>query len=57
MESAVTPPNTRCKRFFEAHGQGVESVELDALHPGTLRAIVRDAIERHIDNDRLACRG
>ena len=46
--------DTRCKRFFEEHGEGVESVELDALHPDTLRAMVREAIEKHIDPDQLA---
>lgn len=29
-------------------GKGTRSVELDALHPDKLRAIVREAIERHI---------
>jgi hypothetical protein len=27
--------------------------ELEALHPGRLRALVREAIEAHIDNDEL----
>jgi hypothetical protein len=28
-------------------------VELEALHPDRLRALVREAIEAHIDNDEL----
>jgi hypothetical protein len=31
-----------------------ESVELDAIHPNTLRTIVREFIERHIEPQRLA---
>jgi hypothetical protein len=34
-------------------GKGTPSVELDALHPDRLRALVRGAIEVHINNDEL----
>jgi hypothetical protein len=30
-----------------------DSAELDAIHPDTLRAMVRECIERHIDRDAL----
>jgi hypothetical protein len=43
--------DSRAARFEAEFGQG--SVELDAIHPDTLRAIVREAIERHVDFDRL----
>ena len=33
------------------HGTG--SVELDAIPPATLRALVREGIERHMDPGRL----
>jgi hypothetical protein len=36
--------DSRAKRF----GVDVPSVELDAIHPDRLRALVRDAIERHL---------
>jgi hypothetical protein len=42
----------RAKRFEAQFGAG--SVELDAIHPDTLRQIVRGAIERHMDQDALA---
>jgi hypothetical protein len=32
---------------------GYLKAELEALHPGRLRALVREAIEAHIDNDEL----
>jgi hypothetical protein len=37
------------------HSKGFEgaSVELDAIEPATLRALVREAIERHLDADIL----
>jgi hypothetical protein len=43
--------DSRAARFEAEFGQG--SVELDAIHPDTLRAIVREAIARHVDFDRL----
>jgi hypothetical protein len=43
--------DSRARRFETEFGQG--SVELDAIHPDTLRSIAREAIERHIDGDRL----
>lgn len=46
--------DTRCRRFYAEHGEGVESVELDAVHPDRLRALVREAIEQHVDPYRLA---
>ena len=39
--------DSRAARFTAEFGAG--SVELDAIHPDTLRDIVREAIERHID--------
>ena len=42
------PSDSRSKGF------GDVSVELDAIDPNTLRAIVRDAIERHLPADQLA---
>lgn len=36
-------------RVGDEHGEGRESVEVDAVHPDRLRALVRDAIESHID--------
>ncbi len=59
---AVTPeqiaawqlPTRPTKRTdSRAKGFAGESVELDAIPPATLRAIVREAIERHIDPDAL----
>ena len=44
--------DSRAAKFEAEFGSG--SVELDAIHPDTLRTIVRDAIERHVDHDRLA---
>jgi hypothetical protein len=32
---------------------GTDSVELDAIPPGTLRTVVREAVERHMDPERL----
>jgi hypothetical protein len=43
--------DSRAARFEAEFGQG--SVELDAIHPEALRAIVRDAIEEHVDPDQL----
>jgi hypothetical protein len=40
------------ERFEAEHGR-TGAVELDAIHPDTLRALVRDAIERHIDFRQL----
>jgi hypothetical protein len=37
-----------------ARGFGSESVELDAIEPDALRALVRDAIERHLPPDQFA---
>jgi hypothetical protein len=36
------------------HSAAAESVELDALEPAVLAALLRDAIERHIDGQALA---
>jgi hypothetical protein len=33
--------------------QGGDSVELDAIHPQTLRALIRTAIEQHVDERQL----
>jgi hypothetical protein len=43
--------DSRAPKFEAEFGAG--SVELDAIHPDTLRAIVRDAIEQHVDFDQL----
>jgi hypothetical protein len=40
--------DTRCKRFFQRFGQGCPSVELDAIPPDRLRALVSGAIESHL---------
>lgn len=40
------------ERFEAEHGAG-GAVELDAMHPDTLRHLVRDAIEQHIDHRQL----
>ena len=44
---ALKKHDTRAKRFLREHGQ--YSVELDALHPQVLQAIIRDAIEDYVD--------
>src|SRR5438093_8285582 len=41
--------DSRAKAFGHA-----ESVELDAIHPETLRDLVRERIERHIDGHELS---
>src|SRR5215212_3537609 len=43
--------DTRAAVFTRLHGTG--SVELDALQPGTLRGLVRESIEQHMDPERL----
>jgi hypothetical protein len=45
--------DSRAARFEAEYGQG--SVELDAIHPDALRAIVREAIERHVDFASSRC--
>lgn len=47
--------DTRAAAFTAKHGEG--SVELDAIDPRTLRAMVRECIERHVDPDQLAMVG
>jgi hypothetical protein len=44
--------DTRTSKFSRTHG--TESVELDAIPPDTLRALVKDAIESHMEPRRLA---
>jgi hypothetical protein len=44
--------DSRAKAFEAEFGAG--SVELDSIHPDALRAIVREAIEQHIDQNQLA---
>lgn len=60
---AVTPeqiaawalPTRPTKRSdSRAAGFGDISVELDAIEPGRLRGLVRDAIERHLPEDKFA---
>lgn len=43
--------DSRARAFVREHGTG--SVELDAIPPDLLRALVREAIERHMDPERL----
>jgi hypothetical protein len=43
----------KLRERFEAEHGGTGAVELDAIHPDTLRALVRDAIEQHIDFHQL----
>ena len=43
--------DSRAARFTREHGTG--SVELDAIPPATLRALVRESIEEHMDPERL----
>ncbi len=43
--------DSRAAKFTREHGTG--SVELDAIPPATLRALVRGSIERHMDPDAL----
>lgn len=53
LSTRPTKDSTRTKKFFETFGDGTPSVELEALHPDTLRTIVRDAIEKHIPAGHL----
>jgi hypothetical protein len=43
--------DSRARKFVQEHGTG--SVELDAIQPATLRSLVRNSIERHMDPERL----
>jgi hypothetical protein len=43
--------DSRAKHFMQQHG--TDSVELDALPPTTLRSLVRDSIEEHMDPSKL----
>lgn len=43
--------DSRSREFVREHGTG--SVELDAIPPDTLRILVRKAVERHMDPERL----
>jgi hypothetical protein len=43
--------DTRAKKFTEEFGEG--SVELDAIHPDTLRTLVREAIEQHLPRRQM----
>jgi len=43
--------DTRARKFHQVHG--TESVELDAIPPDALRALVREAIDAHMDPHRL----
>jgi len=45
--------DTRCKAFFDTFGKNAPSVDLDAIHPDTLRALVRQAIEQHLPKYHL----
>ncbi len=43
--------DSRARKFMRQHGTG--SVELDAIPPATLRSLVRDSIEEHMDPEKL----
>ena len=43
--------DSRARKFIRQHGTG--SVELDAMPPATLRSLVRENIEKHMDPERL----
>ena len=43
--------DSRAGKFVRRHGTG--SVELDAIPPATLRSLVRNSIERHMDPGEL----
>ena len=43
--------DTRARKFRQLHG--TESVELDAIPPDRLRALVREAIDAHMEPWRL----
>lgn len=47
------PTSKRYKWWCETYGRQSMACELDALHPDTLRTLVRDAIESHLDRDEL----
>jgi hypothetical protein len=51
--SSPTRPTKAIDTLAKRFGY-VESVELEAIHPDTLRAIVSTVIERHLPADRLA---
>lgn len=61
VEAAVTPeqiatmnlPTRPTKKSTHAKGWQGDSVELDAIPPNTLRQMVRDVIEQHIDQSAL----
>jgi hypothetical protein len=43
--------DSRARKFMREHGTG--SVELDAIPPATLRSLVRESIEEHMDPEKL----
>lgn len=45
--------DTRAKRFHALFGKDAPSIELDAIHPDTLRQLVRDTIEMHLPDGWL----
>ena len=47
----VTYTDSRARKFMERYGN--ETVELDAIPASAVRQLVRDAIERHMDPQRL----
>jgi hypothetical protein len=51
---AMKEGDSRTAKFLELFGAGVSPVELDAIHPGTLQEIVRDAITRNLDMAEFA---
>jgi hypothetical protein len=50
-ERPTKQTDSRARAFMRRYGTG--SVELDALPPATLRSLVRDSIERHMNPERL----
>jgi hypothetical protein len=48
----IKPKNKSKKSFEERHGRGATELDaLEAIHPGSLRQIVREVVEPYIDND------
>jgi hypothetical protein len=52
-ERSIKKINRRAKAFYKAFDRGAPSVELDALHPDTLRQLVRETIGQHLDTELL----
>lgn len=56
LGDAMRPQNPKSKRikwWQSLHGKNGMACDLDAIHPATLRQIVRNAIESHVDIDEI----